>query len=109
MAKSIVVTTSEGVSYELGYTRATEQVMERQGFRYKEMEDKPATMIPLLVHGAFLLNHRSVSNETVDKVYDQIGDKDGFLAALLELYAEPLNAMLQEDSSKEKKATWKIQ
>lgn len=100
---------NEGVVYELEYTRRTIQQMESQGFIADAVAEKPMTMIPLLVAGAFLKNCRHVQQRDIDRIYDSIDDKEGFIQALVTMYSEPIEALMENPKKGKgsKKAEWK--
>lgn len=88
--------TFEGHDYELGYSRKTIQIMENAGFSARAVEDKPMTLLPQLFSGAFLLNHKHTKQELIDRILENLSDKDGLYAKLIELYNEPLQALFEE-------------
>lgn len=92
-------------TYTLEYNRRTVQQMESTGFKISELVDKPATNLPLLFQGAFLMHHRFEKPELINEIYDSLTDKHGLITALAELYNEPLVTLL-EDSDGTKNATW---
>lgn len=116
MATKITVT-YDGKSYDLEYSRNAVKQMEQQGFILDQIGDKPMTMVPLLVHGAFIKNYtgKGVKRSLIDEIYDHIVDKtgkdgaDGFIQALLEMYAETVNTLTDNSSVDEgNAATWKV-
>ena len=81
--------------------------MERQGFDPHALETTPVTTIPQLVRGAFLAHHRTTTRETIDAIYAAIPEKDKFINALAEMYAEPIEALFAEPTADEtKNAKW---
>lgn len=84
----------EGRTYTLEYNRAAIQAMEKRGFAASEMGDKPATMIPLLFEGAFVMHHRFEKAERIRQIYDQLTNKAELIGKLAEMYNEPLEAMM---------------
>ena len=102
-------------TYTLEYNRAAVKQMEQQGFVLDQIGDKPMTMVPLLVYGAFQKWHKGVSRKEMDEVYDNIvdkigdGDEGGFINALLELYADTVNTLTGNTAVDEgNAATWKV-
>ena len=92
----------------LEYTRSTVEQMERVGFRIDELGDKPMTQVKLLVHGAFLANHRKVKAETIDKIYEMISNKEEFVGKLAEMYNETRETLFAEpEEGDEKNLDWK--
>ena len=70
------------------------------------------TMVPMLVHGAFIKNTKGIKRSLVDEIYEHIADKigdgeNGFIHALLEMYAETVNTLTDNDSVDEgNRAVW---
>lgn len=97
--------TYENNVYRFGFTRATAQAAEREGFVAAELGDKPALMVPILVYHAATAYNKGISRKTVEAIYEEMQDKDGFLAALVEAYAEPVHTLFE--SKEQGNATWK--
>lgn len=101
-------------TYTLEYSRNAVKQMEQQGFVLDQISDKPMTMMPLLVYGAFMMHHKGIKRALVDEIYAHISDKvgdgdDGFVQALLEMYAETVNTLTENKSVDEgNAATWKV-
>ena len=105
MAKSITLPVND-TEYTLEFSRATVKQIEAQGFRLGELFDMPATMIPLLVRGAFMKHHPKMSQKVIeDDIFANIGDKQGFLNALIGLYNETVNTLFDEPDEA-KKIQW---
>ena len=64
------------------------------------------TMIPLLFEGAFIKNCKGIKRKQIDAIYDGIGDKTGLMGALMEMYAETLSTLTEDNS--EGNVTWEI-
>ena len=105
MAKTITLTYND-VNYTLEYTRRTVSQLEQQGFNINAIGEKPVTMVPMLYEGAFLAHHRMTKNDIIWKIYDEISDKEGLMAALAEMYAEPIEALFEESEETEKNVKW---
>ena len=109
MAKQLVITDPKsGEKYTLEYTRATVSMMEKQGFVADELTSKLATMIPALFAGAFLAHHRKVKRETVERIYELMPNKDKLLEALITMYQEPINALLEDPEGDEGNMNWTV-
>ena len=76
MATQITVTYKKN-DYVLEYSRATAKQIEDQGFVLDHLSEKPATMIPLLVYGAFLKHNRGIKRALVDEIYENLVGKIG--------------------------------
>ena len=82
--------------YTLEFTRDTIRQMERNGFKPDELAEKPMSMLHDLFAGAFIKNHPTMKRSKVDELYALMKDKGELLNALLEMYAEPINALMDE-------------
>ena len=104
-----------GNDYTLEFTRNAVKQMEQQGFVLEKISEQPMTMVPMLVYGAFTKNHKGIKRSLVDEIYEHISDKigdgdNGFIHALLEMYAETVNILTDNESVDEgNKAVWKVQ
>lgn len=105
MAKQIKFT-YEGSEYVLEFTRRTVREMEAEGFNTSQVDVKPMTMIPMLIAGAFKKNHRFVKADVIDRIYESIPHKDKFVETLVEMYNEPLNALVEDPVSSEGNVEW---
>ena len=90
MSTKITVTYNKE-EYVLEYSRNAVKQMEQQGFVLDQIGDKPMTMVPLLVYGAFMKHNKGIKRSLVDEIYEHISDKigdneNGFVQALLEMY-----------------------
>ena len=104
---SKIAITYEKKDYVLEYNRQSVKTMESQGFVLDELTSKPMTMIPMLFSGAFIRNHKGMKRALIDEIYDNVGDKTGLMEALMEMYAETLSTLTENDGS-EGNATWAI-
>lgn len=105
MAKKIVLK-HEGKEYTLEFNRKTIQAMERSGFIASEIGDKMATSLPALFAGAFQMHHRFLDKRVIDEMFDNITKKEEFLSHLVEMYKEPLEALVEEPEESEGNITW---
>ncbi len=102
MAKQLTINDpASGVTYTLEYTRKTIEAMEKNGFVVSDMERKPMTLLPALFAGAFLAHHRFVKRDVIDGIYARLKHKDELIGALVEMYNEPLMALLDEPEQQE--------
>jgi len=108
MSKTIKITdNNSGVLYTLQFTRDSVARLEKSGFNIREVSDKPVSMIPVFFKGAFLANHRMVSGEVIDKLYEQLSDKDLLLEKLIEMYLEVYDSMGEDpDKSNQGNVSW---
>ena len=93
--------------YTLEYTRQSVRMMEGQGFVLEQISEKPVTMIPMMFQGAFIKNHRGMKRALIDEIYDEVADKSGLLNALMEMYAETLSSLTDENET-EGNAIWAV-
>ena len=114
MSTKITVTYKKQ-DYILEFSRTTAKQIEDQGFVLDQLTDKPATMIPLLVYGAFMKNNRGIKRTLVDEIYDNIVGKigsdgeEGFINTLGEMYAETVSTLMGDNPVDEgNAATWKV-
>lgn len=97
--KTITVSDEYGNKYVLEYSKNTILAMEKAGFTLEKFEEQPVRMTMLLVQGAFAKNHARTKNETIDKIYKSLKDKEGFLTKLVEMYIEQTDALADEGES----------
>ena len=95
-----------GKKYCLEYTRETVKMMEAGGFTIADLSDKPMTRIEQLWAGAFLANHRKVSNSVVSELFAKMKDKEALLQTLAEMYNETMNSLLPDDEGDEGNVEW---
>lgn len=114
MATKITVT-YKNKDYDLEFSRATAKAIEDQGFILDQIGEKPATMIPLLVYGAFMKNNRGIKRALVDEIYENLVKKvgneneEGFIQVLGEMYAETVSTLTDDSNIDEgNAATWKV-
>lgn len=103
---SKIVMKHENKEYILEYSRQSVKTMESQGFVLDEISKMPMTMIPLLFQGAFIKNHRGLKRAIIDDLYDEVQDKNGLMSALIEMYAETLTTLT--DDNTEGNVTWTV-
>ncbi len=111
MAKQLTINDPvSGVTYTLEFTRKTIELMEKNGFVAADMERKPMTLLPALFAGAFLAHHRFVKRDVIDAIYAKLNHKDELIGALVEMYNEPLMALLDEPEQEndEGNLSWKV-
>lgn len=109
MAKQIKFS-FEGKDYTLEFTRDTIRQMERQGFVIDEVDRKPMTMIPQLFAGAFKAHHKFTEQDTIDRIYALMPDKEKLMKTLGEMYNEPMKSLMVEPDSKSgKNVSWEVE
>ena len=105
---SKIAITYEKNTYELEYNRNAVRMMESQGFNIDTLTTQPVTMIPLLFYGAFSKNHTGIKRNLVDKIYDSLSNKQGLIAALVEMYAETVSSLMEGSPETEGNAVWEV-
>lgn len=103
---SKIVLNYENKEYVLEFNRQSVKTMESQGFVLDEITSKPMTMIPMLFSGAFIKNCRGTKRAVIDAIYDGIGDKTVLMEALMEMYAETLSTLT--DNNEEGNVSWTL-
>ena len=86
-----------GKHYCLEYTPDSIKQMEASGFSINDISDKPATRIEQLWAGAFLANHRRVSNTVISELFRKMKNRDALLRKLTEMYNGALEYLLPDD------------
>ena len=97
----------EGKKYTLEYTLRTAGRANDDGFVLDQLGDKPALMIPKLVYWSFISKHKEITRKQTDEIYSWIKDKTGFITALTEMYAEAVNALI-DDEDESGNANWTL-
>ena len=93
-------------NYTLEFSLRTAGQCEQDGFVLEALGDKPATMIPLLFHWAFAKNHRGMTKKQTSAIYDEMNHKSDLVAALADMYAEAVTALVDEEEESEGNANW---
>lgn len=107
MGKYITLTDkSTGKVYTLEFNRKAIEIMERQGFVLNELTDKPATMLPMLFRGAFMMHHPTVRRDVIDALYDEISNKTALIEKLTDMYSEPLLTLVGDSEADEGNVEW---
>lgn len=104
--KTITVKDSLGNKYTLEYNRRSVELMERNGFSLSQLTEKPITMLPMLFSGAFMMHHKKMAPETIDKIYAKLSEKDKLSAVLVGMYNETVSVLLDDPEGEEGNATW---
>lgn len=89
-----------GKTYTLEFNRRSIEKMEQKGFDIETATSKPMTTIPQLFEGAFLMHHPYVKKEVIDEIFTLFTDKQGLFSALAEMYADPLQTLVEDSTSK---------
>jgi hypothetical protein len=99
-------------TYELTFTRESAEATERNGFQIYEFSNgiNPVKNTKTLFYGAFIARNKGIKRNAVDDMLDHIEDKEGLIAALMEMYANSIKALIatDEEDKTAKNATWEI-
>ena len=104
MAKTLNIA-YKGDTYTLEYTRRAVKAMEDSGFIASRVKDFPMTLLDLFA-GAFITNHPKVKRQKIEQIYDSLPNTDGLLEKLVEMYNEPVAALMDDPDGDEGNATW---
>ena len=99
-------------AYELTFTRDSVEATERAGFQigqYTQMTNLLSNSRALF-YGAFIARNKGIKRKLVDDMLAHIEDKEGLMAALMEMYADSIKALVatDEEDKTAKNATWEI-
>lgn len=111
MAAKTINFTYEDKEYTLEFSRNTIRQMEGRGFVPEDIVKKPMTILPELFAGAFLKNHPTVRRKKIDEIYAKMNDKSTLVEALIELYNDPIDTLLEEptEGNVEWSPSWKME
>lgn len=87
--------TADGNEYHLEFDRDSITFLEKQGFALNKYSEQPMTQMPLLFRGAFYKNHKFTKTAEIDKIFDQIKDKDKLMTALVEMAGESYETLVK--------------
>lgn len=100
--------TYKDVSYTLEYDRATVKLLEAHDFDINEFLKKPMSNIDLVFAGAFIKNHRKVSQNIIDEIYKSCPKKEDLVNQLVKMINETYEALFDEPSDDEGNVTWEV-
>ena len=105
MAKQLRFTYQDK-EYCLEYTRKSVEMMERNGFKASEIQDKPMTTLPALFAGAFLANHKFIKQDVVDAIFAKMTNRGELFGKLAVMYNEPIATLIDEPDEAEGNLDW---
>lgn len=94
--------------YTLEYTLRTASQCEQDGFSVDQIGDRPATMIPLLFYWALMRHHRGISRQQATEMFKAMNHKTELVTALMEMYADAVNALIDSEEEAEGNANWTL-
>lgn len=97
--KKITVSDENGNKYTLEFTKNTIVAMETAGFSIDKFDEQPVRMTTILVQGAFAKNHARTKNSTIERVFNNLKNKEAFIQKLVEMYLEQRDALVDEGNS----------
>ena len=108
MAKKIDLKAADGRVYTLEYDRDSCAMLSRKGFKPEKIKDNYVVEVPLLIQGAFVKNHADLSMDEIMEIWKDVKGKQELLKVLMEMYSEPIAALIAEPSDDVKNATWEV-
>ena len=89
----------KGKEYTLEFTRESIKQLEREGFIASDIATKPMITLPRLFAGAFKAHHRfDIKQKTIDEIFEQLNNKSALVEKLAEMYAEPMETLMDSDN-----------
>ena len=101
--------TYNGVHYTLEYNRMTIKIIEGEGFELDKFSKQPMTMIELVFRGSFYKNHRNVSQNLIEEIYDQCIDKEKLISKITDMITECYNSLTAEPKDGGGNVTWEVE
>lgn len=102
-----VTFTYEGDEYTLEYNENAIRLLDKQfDFSLNSIEKVQLSDVPNMFFVALRMHHPRVSKKDADAMYSRIGGKTDLLAALVEMYAEAVQAIIEEPEEGEA-ISWK--
>ena len=85
--------------YTLEYTRESVKQMEREGFKGEDIINKPMLTLPKLFAGAFKAHHKfDTKQKLIDEIFELFTNKQALVEKLAEMYAEPMETLMDDDN-----------
>lgn len=100
--------TYKGVEYTLEYNRMSVKALESNGFVFEEFSKKPMSNIEMAFAGAFIKNHRKISQSTIDDIYRQCKDKDSLIETISKMITECYESLMDEPDENEGNVSWEV-
>ena len=89
----------EGKEYTLEFTRESIKQMEREGFVASDIIEKPMLTLPKLFAGAFKAHHKfDTKQKQIDEIFELFTNKQALVEKLAEMYAEPMETLMDDDN-----------
>ena len=100
--------TYEGVDYTLEYDRMSVKLLESNGFILEEFNKKPLNNIEMAFAGAFIKNHKKVSQNTIDAIYKMCPDKTTLIDTITQMIVECYDSLMDEPDENEGNVSWEV-
>lgn len=101
--------TYQGQQYTLEYNRMAIKMLESNGFELETFLKKPMSNVELAFAGAFIKNHRKISQNVIDEIYKSCPDKEGLLQSLIQMISECYDSLMSEpEKGDEGNVTWEV-
>jgi len=96
-----------GTNYVLEYTRDSVAEMEhRLKLNLMRIEDAVVSNMWAIFKGAFLANHPTISDETINEIYSEMTDKQKLVQELSVMLTDTVNTLFVEPKKSEKNIVW---
>ena len=100
--------TWNGEEYTLEYNRTAVRMLEQSGFVLDEFLKKPMTNIELVFAGAFIKNHKNLSQNVIDEIFAKSKNKGDLVVTLQKMIQETYDSLLDEPEGDEGNVTWEV-
>lgn len=100
--------TYQGVDYTLEYNRMAVKALENNGFVFEDFAKKPMSNIEMAFAGAFIKNHRKVSQNTIDEIYKLCKDKESLIDVITKMITECYESLMDEPDENEGNVSWEV-
>lgn len=109
MAKKInLIDADTGKTYVLEYDRSSVAYAESIGFNPRKAGDAPMTVTMALFRAAFQKHHPRVSDDDVQRLFDDVDDKDGLYSVLGGMLEETYSTLTDREGGERRgNVTWK--
>ena len=106
-----VILTYEGREYTLEYSLKSVKRMEANGFVSPSSGSvKPASYVTELFYGAFFKNHRFVTPDEAEKIWNAMTHRTELVTRLTRLYSQTINDLMganEEEEEGPENPTWR--
>lgn len=96
----------EEQDYTLEFDRKTTKALEQSGFDISALSSQTLSQTELLFWGAFRKNHPKIRRAKTDEILRHVANVDELVPLLIELYYDPISAVLGDENEAEKNVSW---